>query len=221
MTPWMETSINVQNALKVDIKSWLTNEPQNPYTQLWLKHCGGVWQIPAEKIFESNWLNKFEKLTDLKVDVGLVFFREADYQHPNAHIDVEPLSNEIYSVSASFNWVLDYDCESKMIWYEPWWNADDADECKAAAYGLFPHPSLGYSTHANHAAMLYQETPTHLLKEINSHSLSNTHLTLVRTDIPHNIKMGPSKRWAITLRSFGSLPNTWKSCVDRYCYCKM
>lgn len=216
MTPWMQTSITVEGALKLDIKDWLLNDPQNEHTQMWLKFCGGVWQIPAHELFDPKWLGDFEKLTDLKVDAGLVFYRAGGYQHPGAHIDVEPLAGKIYPVSASFNWVLDNDTESAMTWYKPWWDADDAQQSFAAAQGHLPHPDVPTSAGEKHAAMLYQETPLHLLKETHCHSLSNTHLTLVRTNVPHNVRMGPADRWAVTLRSWASLPETWSECVQRY-----
>jgi len=212
---WLELNIPVDNALKLDPKSFL-DSPYNLYNQLYIPQHGGVWQVPAIEMFNESWLIDVESKLDIKVDAGLIFYREGGYQHPGAHIDVEPLNGETLPVAASFNWVLDKDEQSQMTWYEPWWDAEDIDQIKAAALGKYVHPQVESPAEEEHNAILYQETPVELLKEYDCHSLSHKHLTMVRTNVPHNVRMGANTRWCITLRTWGGLPCRWSDCVKQF-----
>jgi len=212
---WLELDISVDGALTLDPKSFL-DFPYNPYNQLYIPQHGGVWQVPANEIFNQSWLADVEAKLDIKVDAALVFYREGGYQHAGAHIDVEPLHGETLPVAASFNWVLEQDDTSQMTWYEPWWDAEDIDQIKAAAQGKYVHPQVDSPSDEEHKAMLYQETPVELLKENDCHNLSHKKLTMVRTNVPHNVRMGPNTRWCVTLRNWGALPWRWSECVRRY-----
>ena len=216
MKPYLELEIPTEGALQFDLKKEFLKFPLNMHNQMWLEGCGGVWQVPASELFDTDWLNMFEEKTRLKVDAGLVFYRAGGYQHAGAHIDVEPLHGKTLPVSGSFNWVLDRDYQSQMTWYEPWWNADSQNDIEAAAQGKFPHPSVTDNSSEEHRSMLYQETPIELLKETHAHSLAHDRLTLVRTSIPHSVRMGPRPRWSVTVRSWGSLPWSWAECVERF-----
>lgn len=215
MNNWLELDIPVDGALTLDPRSFL-DFPYNLYNQLYIPQHGGVWQVPANEIFNRHWLADVEAKLDIKVDAALVFYREGGYQHAGAHIDVEPLHGETLPVAASFNWVLEQDDTSQMTWYEPWWDAEDIDQIKAAAHGKYVHPKVDSPSDEEHKAMLYQETPVELLKETDCHSLSHKNLTMVRTNVPHNVRMGPSTRWCVTLRNWGALPWRWSDCVKRY-----
>ena len=215
MNNWLELDISVDGALTLDPKSFL-DFPYNPYNQLYIPQHGGVWQVPANEIFNQSWLADVEAKLDIKVDAALVFYREGGYQHAGAHIDVEPLHGETLPVAASFNWVLEQDDTSQMTWYEPWWDAEDIDQIKAAAQGKYVHPQVDSPSDEEHKAMLYQETPVELLKENDCHNLSHKKLTMVRTNVPHNVRMGPNTRWCVTLRNWGALPWRWSECVRRY-----
>ena len=215
MNNWLELDIPVDGAFTLDPRSFL-DFPYNLYNQLYIPQHGGVWQVPAKEIFDQSWLADVEAKLDIKVDAALVFYREGGYQHAGAHIDVEPLHGETLPVAASFNWVLEQDDTSQMTWYEPWWDAEDIDQIKAAAQGKYVHPQVDSPSEEEHNAILYQETPVELLKETDCHSLSHKKLTMVRTNVPHNVRMGPNTRWCVTLRNWGALPWRWSDCVKRY-----
>lgn len=215
MNNYLELDIPVDGALTLDPKSFL-DFPYNLYNQLYIPQHGGVWQVPANEIFNQSWLADVEAKLDIKVDAALVFYREGGYQHAGAHIDVEPLHGETLPVAASFNWVLEQDDTSQMTWYEPWWDAEDIDQIKAAAQGKYVHPQVDSPSKEEHNAILYQETPIELLKENDCHSLSHKNLTMVRTNVPHNVRMGPNTRWCVTLRNWGALPWRWSDCVKKY-----
>jgi len=216
MNPYLELDIPTEGALQFNLKERFLKSPLNMHNQLWIPNKGGVWQVPANALFNRSWINMFKKRTGMSVDAGLIFYREGGYQHDGAHIDILPLDGATLPVIASFNWVLDEDDQSKMTWYEPWWDAENEDEVKAAAKGKYPHPSVNVNTEETQRAMLYQETPISLLKETHSYSLAHDRLTLIRTNIPHSVRMGPRARWCVTVRSWGGLPYLWNECVERF-----
>jgi len=212
MKSYLELDIRVEGALKFDPKQLILSNPQQPTpncrTEMWLPTAGGVWYFDSDEIFNKDWLD----YAGLGITGVFIFHRKAGYQHPSAHIDSYPLDNVLKPVCAGYNWVLDYDPSAEMVWYEPWWDADDKTQAELAAQGLIRHPT--YSAECvNSGTMYYQETPTDYLNERERHSLRTDVITLCRTDIPHNVSAGSIDRWCMSLRTYPVLAKSWASAV--------
>ena len=214
MQNWIETDIGVENALIFDVKKYLTENPQNSGTQIYMENKVGVWQMNVDQIFNSDWVAMVKERLDLTVTGALIFARRAGYQHPRAHIDVNPIGEKRYPVSHSFNWVIEQD-NNPMVWYEPWWDAEDINESNDAANGGLPFPGLSGDA-VDAGDMVYQETPCELLERDSEHCLSHKVITVCRTNIPHNVDMISDKdRWCITARSWGDQDPVWSAVYNK------
>lgn len=212
MKSWYELDINVEKALSLDLKDYLLSQPVIPgVTQIWVPGVAGVWLLEQSALFNPKWVEEVKNRAGLTVTAALVFFRMAGYQHPNAHIDIEPKEDgdtkDLLPVSASYNWVLE-DTDAEMVWYEPWWDADNYEECLQAArnQAQFDAQKVG--------DLEYSEIPVDRLKELDRHQISHQQLTMVRTNIPHNVHMGAKDRWAVSARAFETTPNLWSTAHD-------
>jgi hypothetical protein len=111
----------------------------------------------------------------------------------SAHIDIDtvhPFSLKHFSI----NWCIG-GADSEMIWYEM--------------------PETEKSISYTSANTVYISWDTGTLKEIERHHIGEE-ATLVRTDIPHSIKMGPEPRWCFSLR-LSSLENfEWDQAVHMF-----
>ena len=215
MKSYYETDITVDSALKFNPKEIILSNPSQPTancrTEMWMPDAGGVWYFDSNEMFNQEWLD----YANLGITGVFVFHRKAGYQHPSAHIDSYPVDNVLTPVCAGYNWVLDYDDKAQMIWYDPWWDANDRTQSEHAAQGLIRHPT--YSAECiNSGTMYYQETPIDYLNERERHSLRTDIITLCRTDIPHNVCAGIKDRWCMSLRTYPVLDNNWASAITSY-----
>ena len=170
--------------------------------------------MDAQEVFNEDWVRSVNAALNLDITGALIFARRAGYQHPGAHIDVNPSADEVYPVSHSFNWVLEQD-NNPMIWYKPWWDAEDINESIKAASGEIPFPGQD-SKGVEAGSMVYQETPCELLERDSEHCLAHDQLTVVRTNIPHNVDMISDKdRWCITARSWGDQDPMWSQVYNK------
>jgi hypothetical protein len=215
MQNWIQTDISVEGALKMNVKAHLLSDPYNSGTQLIIEDKVGVWQMNSDEVFNDDWVELMKEKLDLTVTGALIFARKAGYQHPGAHIDVNPIGEELLPVSHSFNWVLEQD-NNPMVWYKPWWDAEDIDESTDAANGKFPFP--GQSGDGVEARdMVYQETPCELLERDSEHCLAHDRITIVRTNIPHSVDMVSDKdRWCITARCKYDRQPIWSQVYDKF-----
>ena len=215
MLNYIETGISVENALKIDVKKYLLGNPQNEGTQLLIEDKVGVWQMNAHEVFNSEWIHTVNSALNLDITGALIFARSAGYQHPGAHIDVNPSAESVYPVSHSFNWVLERD-NNPMVWYKPWWDPEDIEQSKQAASEQLPFPGQdGKGVEAG--SMVYQETPCELLERDSEHCLAHDQLTVVRTNIPHSVDMISDKdRWCITARCWYDEQPVWSEVVERF-----
>lgn len=215
MRNWIETDIAVDNALKVDIKQYLIDTPQNEGTQMYVKDAVGVWQFEASKVFNQDWIDTTSARLGIEINSTLIFARKAKYQHAGAHIDVNPINDILNPVSHSFNWVLDAD-NNPMVWYKPWWDPEDIKQGKLAVQGKIPFPGHKAESQSS-GSMVYQETPCDLLERDSEHCISHKTLTVCRTNIPHNVDMVSDKdRWCITARHIGDKQPIWSEVVSRF-----
>jgi hypothetical protein len=215
MKSYLELDISVEGATRFDPKQCILANPEQPTprcrTEMWVPGAGGVWYFDSDEIFNEAWLER----ADLGITGVFVFHRRAGYQHPSAHIDSYPQEGVLKPVCAGYNWVLDYDATAEMVWYEPWWDAEDKTQAELAAQGLIRHPT--YSAECiNSGTMYYQETPTEILVERERHSLRNDRITLCRTDIPHNVNAGTIDRWCMSLRTYPVLAHSWASVYNSF-----
>lgn len=220
MKPYIQTDISVKDSLKFDVKSLQHHTPDFARTEIYMPGSGGVWYIDALHLFNTDWLNNLNSMLPYNVTGAYIFWRSSSYQHPNAHIDSLPKDHHLGEprltpVSTSFNWVLDHDPTAYMIWYKPWWNADDLIEGERAAQGLIPHPKFNDTT-VQSGTMYYHETPVELLEELDRHSLSSQQLTVIRTDIPHNVQQGSRDRWCLSLRVYPNNFSSWRDTVNSF-----
>ncbi|HSK76502.1 MAG TPA: hypothetical protein VLQ45_08575 [Thermoanaerobaculia bacterium] len=214
MKSWYELDISVEKALNMDLKDYLLSQPVRPgATQIWVPGVAGVWLLRQSEsnLFTSKWLAEVKDRAGLTVTAALVFFRVAGYQHPNAHIDIEPKEDgdtkDLLPVSGSYNWVLE-DTDAEMVWYEPWWDPDDYEQGLEAArnQAQFDAQKVG--------ELEYNEIDIKKLTERERHRISHQQLTMVRTDIPHNVYMGSRDRWAVSARAFETTPDLWSDAYE-------
>ena len=71
MKNWVETGISVKNALKIDVKQHLLNNPQNEGTQLLIEDCVGVWQMDAQEVFNEDWVRSVNAALNLDITGAL------------------------------------------------------------------------------------------------------------------------------------------------------
>ena len=216
MKNWVETDIAVDNALKPGIVQYLLDTPQNDGTQMYVEGAVGVWKFEASRVFNQDWIDTASSQLDVEIDGALIFSRKAKYQHTGAHIDVNPEGEILHPVSHSYNWVLEPD-NNPMVWYNPWWDPEDIEQCKLAVQGKLPFP--GYESEAQSSqSLVYQEIPCELLERSSEHCISHETLTVCRTNIPHNVDMISDKdRWCITARNLGDFAQpVWSEVVNRF-----
>jgi hypothetical protein len=214
MKPYVLTNISTEGAVKIDVKKTILDDPHRAGQEMYLPGAGGVWHFERKEIFNESWVADVEQQLGLWVTGAFVFWRQAGYQHPGAHIDTYPRNGVLESIPASFNWVLDEDPYCHMTWYEPWWNADNALECERAAQGQIPHPDADVQQ-ADYGTMSYQETDPALLQETDRLALASDRITICRTNVPHTVWMGARDRWCVSMRiGYERAPRLWQDLID-------
>lgn len=151
-----------------------------------------TWAFKDLNLLFSNKFIKNVSLLSFPVESCIIFYRKKNYIHPTAHIDAIDENN---IVSFGLNWVLDYDY-SEMVWYDV---KNDNSKIKLTS------SNTGFIEFNNKS-----------IKEKEKHIIGNK-LTLVRTDIPHNIIVNSYDRLSISLRvnkKYRTLP--WVDIVNFY-----
>jgi hypothetical protein len=170
-TPWHTLNIDVTDALNenFNVNSLLAGNTSP----------ARIWDYIGDKkyeLFNDSWLKYMESI-GVPIAGALIFWRDSNYQHPTAHIDVAP--NECTGLSAAINWCISED-KAEMVWYELPKNIGDDNQT---------------SVDSN-----YMEWNTTELVEVNRRIIGNKP-TLVRVDIPHNVIMNDVPRVLITART--------------------
>lgn len=212
MKNWYELDVAVDNALALDVKDYILAQPERKgVTQIWVPEVAGVWMMDQSDLFKPEWVELVKERLGLSVTGALIFFRSGGYQHPGAHIDIEHLDTpegvKLLPISAAFNWVLD-PIDAEMVWYEPWWDAEDYEQCLQAA-----RDQASFESKASND-LAYNEIALDRLTELERYRIGNQHLTMVRTNIPHNVHMGADDRWCISARAFETTPDLWSTARD-------
>jgi hypothetical protein len=201
---WYELNIGVEDALRSDF----TFTPANPIAH----------EIPMyhqfkptcnEDIYNPEWIKYMESIgvpINIKA-TSLVFSRNKHEYDLLAHIDTRedelfdsPVDDySRYTVSA-INIVIGGD-ESKMIWYDIPEN--------------YAHHRKVINPNAEHKPAIVW--PVQHLKKIDSHTLSQTKLTLVRTNLPHSITNGKTDRYCVSTKFHKSMRHLdWDGIVDHF-----
>ena len=203
MKNWVETNIAVDNALNSSIMKKLIDTPQNEGTQMYVEGVVGVWSFKAYEVFDKEWIDSSSEELGVEINNALIFNRKAKYQHAGAHIDINSDDfGALHPVNYSLNWVLEPDT-NPMVWYKPWWDAEDLEQCKLAVRGKIPFPGLEGEV-VGDGSLKYQETPCKLLERDSEHCIRHDVATVCRTNIPHNVDMISDKeRWCFTARNLG------------------
>ena len=160
--------------LNLDVSNCFSKNPNLPTHKEQFK----IWNFLVTEICHPNWLNYLKSLGLTPCSV-LIFYGDAWKSDTmrNAHIDiatVDPYELHHFAI----NWCIG-GAGSEMIWYEM--------------------PKTIPQVHYSSAKTPYIPCNTFSLKEIERHHIGEE-ATLVRTDIPHFIKMGPEPRWCFSLR---------------------
>ena len=215
MNNWIETNFSVANAFHTDPKEFFLSHPE--FLQMESEGGGKVWQLESSLgyLLNQEFINNLNDYFEIDISGMLAFYRPAGYQHPGAHIDIDPQGGAMLPVSTSFNWVLEQDI-NPMVWYKPWWDPEDISQARLAAKGQIPYPGLEASN-PDAGKMEYQETPCDVLERDSEHCLSHEKITICRTNIPHNVDMISDKeRWCITVRSWGDQDPMWSKVYEQY-----
>ena len=152
----------------------------------------GVWYLREQDVFTKEWMDYTSSL-GLKIHSAMAFYRAPFSTAPTAHIDLYKENDTVNINSFGMNMVFG-GIDSEMIWYnKPEFSISDAKYTEADT------PFIDF--------------PVKTLTEIDRGSLKNK-LTLVRTDVPHTIKMGVYHRWCISARV--DIPNvvSWNEIVN-------
>lgn len=188
---WYKIDLDINNALLpnvLSIDALDTLAPTNtPYDNL------KVWKIAVDRmqdVFNAEWLDKMRQ-QGMAMDIALIFYRPAFYQHPEAHIDVDAKNPNL---GAAINWTLDAADDSEMVWYNT--------------------PESTNETELTPAGTAFYSWPLEQLTEIGRHCVGNTP-SLVQIDIPHTVLMNSKARWSISVRTKQRFAD-WKEVTDYF-----
>ena len=136
----------------------------------------GIWHPLARDVFKHEWLEYLSSL-GLPIYSVMIFYRGPWASTAEAHVDVgkaEPFCLTNFGI----NWCYGGK-NSEMVWYET------PTEPKSVTYTAANTPYMSWDIDT--------------LKEIERVHLSDE-VSIVRTGIPHSIKMGAEPRWAFSAR---------------------
>lgn len=151
----------------------------------------GIWSVDAATMFNLEWLRYVADI-GLNIKHALVFYRAPYCTSKEAHVDTH--IKDLKKVNFGINWAIGGN-ESSMHWYTL---PDDNGIFKDVKSDS---PYLTYK---------FNE-----IKYIESCRIQDQ-VTLVRTNLPHSITMGPDPRWAISARTHISEDMQWEDVVDLF-----
>lgn len=193
--PWhvlnIDTSWSINNNFDFDKLQSTSDQSDQPVAMWYFKDSA------MQKVLDAEWINYMASI-NLSIDYCLIFYRQPFYLCPTAHIDLHynTQTPNVYGL----NWVFSPDDDSYMTWY----NAP----IETGILGETPAKTK----------YVYWNMDEIKNKEISRRTLGN-HLTLVRTDIAHNVLVNQQTRWSMSLRFIGEVEknlHTWQDAVDYY-----
>jgi len=150
----------------------------------------GIWHPLAKDVFNPQWL-RYTRSIGLPIYSVMIFYRGPYAHTAQAHVDVgkaEPFCLTNFGI----NWC--YGGEgSEMAWYET------PIEPKPVSYTEAKTPYMSWD-----ADKLKEIERTHIGNEV----------SIVRTGIPHSIKMDKDPRWAISARCSLLDNYNWETVIE-------
>lgn len=183
---WYTLDIDVKNAVRADFdfKKLLEQKSETAGYNIWFFDRNTLTDF-----YSIEWVEYMQSL-DLSVAGTLIFWRQANFQHPEIHVDTPYRSEN--KLNMSINWCLGPDT-SHMVWYKT--------------------PEISGTLSQTQTDNKYYCWPVEIGEEIDRHTIGLVP-TLVRVDIPHNIIMGPESRLCVSCR-LKFKPDTWEQTVAK------
>ena len=178
---WYRLKINVENAIKED---YIFPTPSGDF---------GIWNPPADKIFNKEWLDHMKSI-GVPLYNALIFYRGPNASSKDIHVDIgktEPLRLNNYGI----NWCIG-GTGSEMSWHKLPNQLSDDDV-------------LWTQANTPYISWKYEEA-----EEIDRCHIGKQP-TLVRTDLPHGIYMKEEPRWSISARTTFLDNQEWNKIVER------
>ncbi len=141
----------------------------------------GIWSPMAEEVFSTEWLG-YMKSIGIPIYNAMIFYRAPGSSTREAHVDISK-TDPLVLTNYGINWCLG-GRDSSMIWYETPNDGRIRDEDVIWTAAKTPYIKWQYEE----------------VKEIERTTIGKE-LVLVKTDLPHAIKMGKEPRWCISARS--------------------
>jgi len=197
---WYELKISVENAVRSDFdtdnfleKTKFSDKP------------AGIWKFQDEEMYSilnQEWIY-YLKQCNIPVTSFMMFYRQPNYQHPEAHIDVhrpaKPTDVPLLSVFG-LNLVISKNDDSYMSWYD----VSDFEKSKEMSKTLADTPYLSWPM---------SEVQN---KEIDRVIIGNR-IVLVNVGVPHNVIMNNNERWLISLRCRNSAGlKNWDEAINYF-----
>ena len=183
----MTTNNNCWYELNIDVSSALRKDfilpTVPPNTNI------TSWVYKPSEVLTQEWLNCI-KTVGYEVSIVQIFWKKPNCVQSTAHLDVHN-NDDTKPCTFGLNWTIG-EPDSTMKWYSL--------------------PSCGYTVKRNSANTAYADWPVSELTEIDSHNVKNK-ITLVRTNVPHEVNTGPLERWCISVR-VNSYKLTWENIIE-------
>ena len=179
-------NLNVKSTASALNKNWSFPPTSGNY---------GIWSLDGQikNIFSNEWL-EYMKSIGLEIEHVMLFYRNVGLGKFGAHVDILPPGKPPLSyTTGALNFVLGGD-DSEMVWYKT--------------------PSVQKEVSFTVAKTPYIEWPISELEEVDRVHIGSR-LMVVRTNVPHTIKMGNAPRWCISIRLFENHKLSWEETIDR------
>ena len=170
-----------------------------------------IWAFKGQELnnlFKTEWLNYMYDKVGYPLFSAFLFYRAANYNCPTVHCDIMTRDGKQYPSNCALNWVLDDPDNSAMTWYDL-----PLDSGNVPMAG--DHPPVVQEKYTVYKGWKQSDVTDKLIAK----RALGKNLTLVRTGIPHNIEVGNSPRWSITVRfnrDYERDIQTWEQTVDHF-----
>ena len=193
MKPWYTLNVDISNAVREDFNfnSLYTNSK-------FANKPIGTWSFTNNEInniVTPEWSTYICNLLGAELTEIMIFYREAHYICPEAHVDVRSGGDiSIYAL----NWVLNKNDDSEMVWYDaPLSTARFKKLEENVVYRYWPLTEVQHN-------------------ELTRRSIKNIP-TIVNVGIAHNIIVNKYPRWVISARfRFSENTKSWDDTIQFY-----
>ena len=120
MKLWHKTSIDISDCYLpgLDMDAYLTSkETMDKHNTFFVEGAGGIWNIPAEEIFNTKFIQEMRQLVGSPIATVNCFMRWPNYQHASAHHDCYEYDGEVIKHGGALNWCWEPD-NAEMVWYK-------------------------------------------------------------------------------------------------------